>query len=356
MIEKKKRIVSIDLIRTIAMLLVILTHATEASYDFWSDYLFNAPLHIDIMGLGMHTLGRIGVPLFLFLSGYLLLDREYDTEKTLIFWKKNLLSLLITTELWIVIYYIYACVIYNSKFRISVLIEEMIFFRNPKINHLWYMGTIMGIYLFIPLIANVLKQYHKFEISLVFGIASIYVIGLPTINAVAKVVGRGSGIGQLNVNFVGDWSGIMLILGWMIKKGYFERVKKSILVAGAILSYISMVVMELYAYRHAVRYTVWYDSCFLLVSALCVMLLLIKVEIRKIKNVIIWLSYSSFAVYLIHNFFLVMISKVITKYNLIFPHVLKEIIIFTGTLTASEIAVWLISKNKKISRIMFAMK
>ena len=71
------RIVWIDLLRCIAILCVVLCHATEAVYDF--DLESMTPIRPTVvLAFTLFTIGRTGVPIFLMVTGYLLLDRSYD--------------------------------------------------------------------------------------------------------------------------------------------------------------------------------------------------------------------------------------------------------------------------------------
>ena len=90
------------------------------------------------------------------LSGYLLLDREYNKDRIIKFWKRNMMGLLISTEIWIFIYYIFVCWLYKQKLQIDEIVPRLLFFKNANANHLWYMGQIIGIYLFL-LITNTAK-------------------------------------------------------------------------------------------------------------------------------------------------------------------------------------------------------
>ena len=63
------RIVSFDVIRLIAISCVVLCHSVETVYK-----ASNLSL-----GYGLaHYLGRLGVPLFLFLTGALIINKEFD--------------------------------------------------------------------------------------------------------------------------------------------------------------------------------------------------------------------------------------------------------------------------------------
>ena len=83
---------------------MVLTHTTERVYLFKLPEFAEYNLVHQILSLGMFTIGRLGVPIFFMMSGYLLLDKNYNRENSQKFYGKNLLGLILSTEIWIVIY------------------------------------------------------------------------------------------------------------------------------------------------------------------------------------------------------------------------------------------------------------
>lgn len=79
------------------------------------------------------TIGRLGVPIFLFLTGYLLLDRNFNEDMCEKFWKRNWLGMVITTEIWIVIYDIFLRVFhFQFHWHTMSLFKDMLFFDSSK--------------------------------------------------------------------------------------------------------------------------------------------------------------------------------------------------------------------------------
>jgi len=76
----EKRIKWIDLVRAIAILLVILCHTTENIYEMKLESMTSLSLQSRIFCFASFTAGRLGVPLFLMITGSLLLPREYDND------------------------------------------------------------------------------------------------------------------------------------------------------------------------------------------------------------------------------------------------------------------------------------
>ena len=106
--ERRERNKAIDFARAFAIICVILTHVTETTYQLQAEAVWGGE-HIKLLALSLFAIGRLGVPIFLFLTGYLLLDRGYSIEKMKYFWNNNLKSLLMITEIWIIIYFVFFC-------------------------------------------------------------------------------------------------------------------------------------------------------------------------------------------------------------------------------------------------------
>ena len=93
--SKQNRIIQLDFIRVVAIVLVVLIHSVEIVYSFSLESINSMELSTRIFCLALKTIGRIGVPFFLFLTGYLLLPRHYSSMDINHFYKTHLLRLLI---------------------------------------------------------------------------------------------------------------------------------------------------------------------------------------------------------------------------------------------------------------------
>ncbi|MEE0924090.1 MAG: acyltransferase family protein [Methanobrevibacter sp.] len=93
-----------DFVRAIAILTVLYIHATDGIYIISSDAIMNYTIYSRIFNFASLFIGRIGVPFFLMITGYLLLDRSYNDERVRKFWNKNCKGLIIVTVIWAIIY------------------------------------------------------------------------------------------------------------------------------------------------------------------------------------------------------------------------------------------------------------
>ena len=140
---KKERFFYYDSLRAFAIIAVIICHL---------DHFFG-PLTTStqiIAQMTFHDIGDIGVPIFLMISGALLLNRDYPSLSD--FLKRRFARIIYPFIFWIILIlgqlYLHG---YNSRFIWSVFIGE------PSIT--WYFWTLIGIYLFIPVINSFVKEY-----------------------------------------------------------------------------------------------------------------------------------------------------------------------------------------------------
>lgn len=101
-IDVSKRVPLYDVLRIIAILFVVLCHCSEYVYLPHNSLPYSV----------LHFLGRLGVPLFFFLTGALVMSKEFDSRQTVKrFYSHNLLGLVTTAEVWIAIY----CLLLNVQ-------------------------------------------------------------------------------------------------------------------------------------------------------------------------------------------------------------------------------------------------
>jgi len=163
---KKERIFYYDALRAFAIIAVIICHVD----------MFFGPLTSQtqvIAQMTFHDIGRIGVPIFLMISGALLLNRDYPDLGH--FLKKRFARIIYPFIFWIVLIlgqlYLYH---YYPSYLWKVFIGE------PSIT--WYFWTLIGIYLFIPVINAFIKEYGEKGIKYFLAIWFITMI-LRTFNA-----------------------------------------------------------------------------------------------------------------------------------------------------------------------------
>ena len=91
-------------------------------------------------------------------------------------------GMLVATEIWICVYYVFSLWIDNTKFSFFFLLRQMLFFRGASCPHLWYMPVILGLYIFLPFIANALNKIDGRILMYPVLLVVLYLFITPIIN------------------------------------------------------------------------------------------------------------------------------------------------------------------------------
>lgn len=163
-----KRVIYFDLLRIIACFLVIVNHTVK-------DAFIGYPL--DTSGMiccGYLMLSKIAVPLFLMLSGALLLNKDYNLKDI---WVNKILRTCIAIALFSIYVFVFI-----EKRPIQPLgwLSSMI--QEPAFVAYWYVYALLGIYLMLPFLRILVKNmeqihfHYLFALSfLIYGILSFLV-------------------------------------------------------------------------------------------------------------------------------------------------------------------------------------
>lgn len=353
-IRLESRLQWADLTRSFAILTVVLCHAVERIYSLNLAGIEPLSARSKAAAFLAFTFGRLGVPMFLMLSGFLLLDREYDWEGTKRFWKERWLYLLICTEIWFVIYEVFLTVYSKKPLEISTVLADLLFSHKVDMSHVWYLPMIVGMYVLFPFVANALKAYPLKSLILPLCFFGCFALGYPMIKVIN---GAGGGIPlslQASLGFSGGAYGIYFVTGYMIKKGWLKRVASWILIAVAALGFLLTVLLQLWAYSREYVYNVWYDCLLLYLCTAAIFELFSRVKAAPLYPVIRWMARYSFAVYLLHNLVIEMVRDRVAALSVAKP---VQVVALWGIAVAISFPLaWLVGKIPKIGGYILYLK
>lgn len=304
----KQRILWIDIARSIAIIFVVLNHATESIYPLNLEFYSTANNYSICSAFVLFTVARLGVPIFLFISGYFLLDKTYDNKQCVSFWSKNCFRLLVTTEIWIIIYNIFWYVFGNQKLSFVSIITEMLFAKQTNMSHMWYMPMILGMYVFIPFAANALHSLNTKVIIYASYLTAIITALFPIINIFMKAYGHEDFYSILSTGFSGGIYGLYLVLGYLCRKGFLKKMKSIYLGLSFIFLFIFTVFLQLFAYQHGCQYNVWYDCGTLMLTGLFLFEIISRIHWKNANILVYKIAKYAFAIYLIHNPVLILLN------------------------------------------------
>ena len=366
----KQRNINLDLIRTLAIFFVILVHATEIVYSLkTNDWMFKYGTYTwnkisyqsSVFMITLFTIGRLGVPLFLFLTGSLIISKKFDDDKDLLtFYKKNLIPLVIVNTVWIFIYNIIMVLNKNmDSFNIGYVLQESLLLMKIPIAHMWYFPMIIGLYLVLPFISKVLKSFSKKSINIVLIVIFLYLFMVPMINIIMALYDKHLYFEPvINLSFFGGVYGLYAIIGYLIYSNNKDRFNNRLMVLFGIVSLLLTILIQIYSYASNHGYNVWYNFPFLLICSACLFILLLKLDLSKFSNIfkkfITYTSRVSLGMFFIHIIILFFLNEYMFALNIMLP--LKVIILYLVTLILTYLVIFVLSKIKFISKYVLLIK
>jgi len=225
----KNRLFYFDLLRAFACLCVVMIHVSAGSVQqpvgsvpFWSGTFFN-------------SLSKACVPLFVMLSGALMLDENYAFTKEK--WRGHTLKMVLFFVFWSASY----CLVFDVA--MPMLRHEHVGFIDTILKmlngfyHLWFIPMIIGLYLLVPLFRLWVKKQNRRYVEYFLLLALIFGFAIPQIIRVLACLNPGlegldSAFENMDMRYVTGYSAYF-ILGWYLRNFDLTR-RKLIYVLGAI--------------------------------------------------------------------------------------------------------------------------
>ena len=350
--RKSKRDSSIELIRIVACMIVVLIHLSLNVFDQYHS-------QVDWSRLFEKCFFSDGVPIFYLIFGFFLTNgRSYKK-----IWKTTLKRVVIPVLIFVLFAQIFFMFILNKE-PISWCLENAFInlnlqgiFRtiitgdvvhiNSLCAHLWYIISYLKITLWIPVLWLLCKEENTPKL------ARRMIIGFGILAAVIRDVQRFAvlPIGRINEFFMVDLDILYVLLGYelFVHKDKIKNNKKVCLLSG-----LAFVAINVIRYKLEMNYMVlnnffeitgretfadWRYTALNFVSATSIFMFFYSFDIKgeRISKIINWIADKTFGIYLIHYLLLAKIDlyKFDKIGNLIYELIYLAIglvVIFTGSL------------------------
>lgn len=334
---KKDSIEWIDTLRVLATIAVIILHvAAPIVYQFgsisdtvwWIGNIFDSSV-------------RFCVPIFLMISGVLLLSKDYSSIRSYL--KKRVLRIFYPFLFWSFIYILKDIIFYTylGTFNFNKFQEEIkIAIISGASFHFWYIYLIMGLYLIFPLIGKWIKNSTKKEIEyfLFLWIVSLF-ITFPFITTF---------IPKINIIYFSGFIGFP-ILGYYLNNFVINIKRKkivyfSLIVIGIFITGIGTFIISSYKNEFIDWFYDYLTPNVTLVS-IGVFLYFKELEFKngRVKSIIKFFSKYSYGIYLVHILVLWSIQKIGLYYDFINP-IIGIIITSLVCFFLSTIIVYIVNK------------
>ena len=320
----KDKIISIDIIRILACLMVIFMHAPLPSEN--------------ANGIFLSTLSYFTAPcigLFFMVSGYLLLPIKQDTES---FLRKRLGKVIGPTLFWSLFYIAASLIKGDGKDSMMTELISIPFSAqgNPV---LWFMYTLIGLYLLAPIISRWLdkasQKEKEFYLSL-WGISLCY-----------PILSSWLSINQGNTEILYYFTGYAgyFVLGHYLKK-YPERISIKCIIPWMGISILAPIICKIAHIQVNFYEVFWYLSIFVVIQCIFWFQTISKMKFSFnawLERMFTKIANLSFGIYLIHIFIMRYVLWECDFIQNMDSHIVQTITIAIITFVLSTVFCYLIS-------------
>lgn len=335
-IEKvKERYDNIDILKTIAIIMVILLHTLE-----WNIYFLND----ESLRIYLTFFARImceGVPIFILVNGFLIINKKFYLDKFL----KKVFRIFIILLIWSAIDITIIMLIQGEGIYFKEIIKNIATtdISNYYTGLLWFLQDLIKLYLFFPILKivhdNNKKVYNYFFIMITF-----FTIGIPLISNLLSILQSFMNINvkYFNVfiekyNFISNGTFLFYFMlgGYLFeKKNIFEKRENRIFVF--LIGIISSITVFIYAIvlskitKVQVAPNFNYSSIFLAITIIGIYAITYKYKNKNhyYNKLIMDIGKNTFGIYLVHKILVIWGIKIIEENNMT-RNLLFSIIIFT---------------------------
>lgn len=323
-------------LRVIATILVVLIHCSGGVLAHYND----RPYEWWWIGNCITVLGRFAVPVFVMISGALLLGKKIELFP---FLKKRFLRVWVPFTVWVIIYVLYHNLFERNPYSFSKAFVDYLTMGGGLYGHFWFIYMILGLYLITPFVNHFLlratKQESYFLLFLCFVSCSIF----PFIKKFFGVDIR------LDLQNVGGYLGYF-VAGFILKNAQFSF-NKWFYITCILILYFLAIYGNYWLTSPKGKFDDYFSSYLspnIILMSVCIFMLFKEyLNIEFIPSIINRLDAASFGIYLCHFLIITIISHEF-HINWAWYHPLIGIFTQAGiTLTIAYLLIWGISKLPK---------
>jgi surface polysaccharide O-acyltransferase-like enzyme len=271
--------IPVDLIRTVAIVLVILLHAAiepNLNVDFMS------PQGVELWWIShaYESFSLTCVPLFIMLTGALLLQPSKLNEPIRVFLKKRWNRIGIPILFWSVIYFAWRFFVRGETFSLNSILQGLL--AGPYF-HFWFLYLLVGLYLLTPIIRVIVAHA---DVGIIKYFMLIWFLG----TAIIPLIGLYSSISPQTVWFKQTVFVLTGMIGYFVLGAYVTKVKiqSSILFLCLVLSAVWTIVGTYFLVGTiGETYSQFFldaSSISVIIGSVALFLMLVSVSTRTVEN------------------------------------------------------------------------
>lgn len=279
---------SIELIRIIAMLGVVLTHVISIGGVLFSTKFFSLN-YFFIEFFEIWT--RLGVPLFILITGYLMYEKSWKLGR--------LIDIYLQVGFWAILVFLIFILLIPDKLGIGRIISNFFpLFRG----YYWYLISYTGLFIFSPVIKSALSSLGKNQLKY-FVLLFIFFSIIPTFtNSDLFILNEGrSTLYMILLYSLGNYLKRIDFSNKIPKKFFFNLLILNIFfgyTGNILIAFLADFFLDKQLF-FTTQFFYSYTSPFIIIASVSLFGLIMNMNIKSTK-LLYFLSTNSFSVYLIH--------------------------------------------------------
>lgn len=348
-----ERVFFLDILRVIACFCVVMIHTSAefvvkdfGTFNFWVGNVFD-------------SLARIGVPLFVMISGTIFLDENYNFTNIKLF--HHIKKIVVFFVFWSLCYSLFFNLFIPLIKHNNISIKSIIAGTVLGHYHLWFCFMIVGLYLIIPLLRLWVNKENIKQVRYFIILSFIFSMFLPSIIEYLSFLfpafdSLNSIINNINIRYVGGFT-VYFVLGWYLNNYEIEHKKifVSLGLSGIAISIIGTALLSILTNEPHQAY----DNLSVHIAFQAIMVyVLIKNKFTcndknnyPLKKIVSFISNNSFGVYAIHIVILDSTRILLTKIG-IYSSIIFIPIAFIITTSLSILISFVIKKIPIIKNVV----
>lgn len=374
----QKRQFYLDIARVAAIIMISLNHAVNRSFADFSSQITSAdalPLAPALFKAVIIVLSRIGVPLFLMITGVLILNKPMESPADIKrFYKHNLLSLFITTEIWYVLGYWFFVLFSPDNNVLETegilgavfgMFETMLFQNQLSFGSMWYMPMILCLYTTLPFAIIVKDKLSGSKLSPILFLPALILflndMVLPAVNLLLYMNGHSIYTSTLREADLFSCYYLYIFAGYFVGKGALSNWKSWWVGGLAVLTFVLSCAYQFYTYSAHYDYSIGYSFPLLPICAAFLFELLRRGahRFKGMQRPITYLSRITFGIYLIHIVIMETLNSnafdAFMNYSTWNPAI-RMFYLEVVSIIGSVAIIALLSKNKLLRKYLFLIK
>ncbi len=247
------------------------------------------------------AIGYLGVPLFVILSGVLLLDPAKADEPLLVFFKKRFARIGIPMIFWTIAYFVWTYYVRGGQVTPENFLGGLL---GGSYGHLWFLYLLVGLYSVTPVLRVIVKYLDRQKFTYFLAVWFGGTIFVPFM----KVFLPNVSYNPVMFVFTG-WTGCFVLGVYLLKSKVKVRpgILYLCLIAGLLVAVFGDAVAPLFGGPNSVGFFHDYLSFNIIVASVALFLVLAAVPASRIQNgnatvnrFVNWVGKNTLGIYLVH--------------------------------------------------------